>query len=416
LPIVLAIVTAGLLLAPPASAQDPPAARLRVYIDCNDCFAEYIRDETRWVDFVREPQAADIHVFVTSNETGSGGREYAIRFSGAGRFAGVEETFRSVSTSGETEDTRRRGILRAVTVGLVNYAARAGLIDGLDVSVEPAESAEAQGPASRAADPWNLWVFSLRGDGTINAEESQRETSWEAGFGIDRVSENWRVSVGAEFERETERFNLDEENPITSRTRNSTVNWILVKSLGPHLSAGLRGTIRSSTFDNIKLEMDASPAVEYNLFPYSEYNRRQLRFQYSVGVRDARYHEVTLFDKTRERFGVHRFSTTLEQQERWGTLEAGVVWSQYLYDLATNRLEGEGEVSLRIARGLSADIEGNVSRIRDQISLPRRDVTPEELLLRLRQLRSGYEVELQIGLTYTFGSLFNNIVNPRFGQ
>ena len=29
---------------------------------------------------------------------------------------------------------------------------------------------------------------------------------------------------------------------------------------------------------------------------------------------------------------------------------------------------------------------------------------------------SGYEVELSIGIRYTFGSLFNNVVNPRFGD
>ena len=43
-------------------------------------------------------------------------------------------------------------------------------------------------------------------------------------------------------------------------------------------------------------------------------------------------------------------------------------------------------------------------------------MTDEEVLLRLRRLRSGYEYNLQIGLTYTFGSIFNTIVNPRFGQ
>jgi len=38
------------------------------------------------------------------------------------------------------------------------------------------------------------------------------------------------------------------------------------------------------------------------------------------------------------------------------------------------------------------------------------------VLLRIRQIESGYELELNFGVTYTFGSLFNNIVNPRFGN
>ena len=69
-----------------------------------------------------------------------------------------------------------------------------------------------------------------------------------------------------------------------------------------------------------------------------------------------------------------------------------------------------------MARGLSLTIEATTSRLRDQLSIPRRGVTSEEVLLRLRRLRSGYEYDLEIGLTYTFGSIFNTIVNPRFGQ
>jgi hypothetical protein len=73
-------------------------------------------------------------------------------------------------------------------------------------------------------------------------------------------------------------------------------------------------------------------------------------------------------------------------------------------------------VSIRLARGLSFTVESVLSRLRDQLSLPKRDATEEEVLLRLRQLQSGYEYEVQVGLTYTFGSIFNTIVNPRFGQ
>ena len=40
----------------------------------------------------------------------------------------------------------------------------------------------------------------------------------------------------------------------------------------------------------------------------------------------------------------------------------------------------------------------------------------EEILLRLRELQSDYEYGFSISLTYTFGSIFSSIVNPRFGQ
>ena len=91
-------------------------------------------------------------------------------------------------------------------------------------------------------------------------------------------------------------------------------------------------------------------------------------------------------------------------------------WFQYLHDLSKNRLEFNGEISWRILRGLSISADANASRIRDQIALRRRGATDEEILLRLRELESGYEYGFSMSLTYSFGSIFSSIVNPRFGQ
>ena len=112
----------------------------------------------------------------------------------------------------------------------------------------------------------------------------------------------------------------------------------------------------------------------------------------------------------------HELSATYDQREPWGSLEARAEWSQYLHDLSLSRLEADGEVSWRLGRGLSVNAEVNASRIRDQLSIPRRGATPEEILLELRELQSGYEYRFSLGLTYTFGSIFSSIVNPRFGQ
>ena len=132
--------------------------------------------------------------------------------------------------------------------------------------------------------------------------------------------------------------------------------------------------------------------------------------------RDVLGFEETLYGETEETLPNHEVSLTLEQREQWGSLEASVEWSQYLHDLSKSRLEASGELSLRLARGLSVASEINASRIRDQLSIPARGATDEEVLLRLRRLESGYEYSVSFSLTYTFGSIFSSIVNPRFGQ
>ncbi|MDZ7341730.1 MAG: hypothetical protein ONB27_10280 [candidate division KSB1 bacterium] len=48
-------------------------------------------------------------------------------------------------------------------------------------------------------------------------------------------------------------------------------------------------------------------------------------------------------------------------------------------------------------------------------ALPLAGATLEEVLLRQRQLETSYNYWTSIGLSYTFGSIYNNIVNPRFG-
>jgi hypothetical protein len=158
-----------------------------------------------------------------------------------------------------------------------------------------------------------------------------------------------------------------------------------------------------------------APAIEFSVFPYTDYATRNLRFQYSIGAERARYNEITLFDKLEETLGQHELKGTFEQEQPWGSVEVRSQFSQYLHDMGKYRIEVDGELSVRLARGLSLNLDGSASRIRDQISLPRRDATPEEVLLRLRELQSGYELSFSIGLTYSFGSIFNNIVNPRFG-
>jgi hypothetical protein len=413
----------SVLAAPPlplqtTSVQQPPApatSRLQVFLDCGrGCFADYLREETPWVDFVRDRSEADVHVIITDAGTGSGGREYVLTFIGEGRRVGRDHTLKAITGTGDPEDVRRRQVLTTFRIGLLQYLGQDGAPPQLKVDVE-LEPTAADAAAPRH-DPWNSWVFSIRGSASTNAEESNREREVSGELSADRITPAWKLTFGVEFDQETEEFNLDEGEPIKVARREREFNGLIVRSLGAHWSGGARTEIRSSTFDNTKLRLSVAPAVEFNVFPYSAYQRRQLRAQYAVGVVRQSYHEETLFGKLEETLAAHEFSVTYDQRERWGSVEGRVEWLQYLHDLSKSRLEANGELSWRILRGLSVSAEGRASRVRDQLSLRRRGATPEEILLRLRELQSDYEYRFSLSLTYTFGSIFSSIVNPRFGQ
>ena len=365
------------------------------------------------MDFVRQPQDADVHILSNSQTTGGGGREVVLRFVGNNRFKGIDHEHRALTIAGDTEDARRRAVLRTVLVGLLDYIAHAGLPAGLDLDVSMKEAGASEQPPAR--DPWNFWYFRLNASGSYDEEESSRQAQWELSASADRVTEMWKISFGVETDIEQEEFDLDEDEPFKATRRYRSGEWFIARSLGPHWSLGLGGQVESSTFGNTKFSAVTYPAVEYSIFPYREYATRQLVLQYRIGIERAQYNELTIFDELSETLPRHQFEVRLDQTQPWGSLQASFEFSQYLHDLQFYRLQVDGDASIRLARGFSLSLDGSASRIRDQLSLPRRDATEEEILLRLRELQSGYQFDFSIGISYSFGSLFNNIVNPRFG-
>ena len=387
--------------------------RLNVYLDCNFCFGDFIREEVDIAEYVRDPAAADVHIIVSRSQTASGGTERVVTLIGLGRFKGLNFTSRALSQSGDTEDTQRQRLATAITIGLLNYMSTDGIAGGLTIDVEHTAQPGQSGPAT---DPWNFWVMSVEGSIAMDGEESSRQLDLGAELAADRITDEWKITMGLEFEFRREDFDLDEVEPLRAERNERDFDALVARSLSDHWSVGGRASIDSSTFENIAVRSFIGPAVEYNLFPYSQYTRRQLRLGYAVGPYYARYREETLLFKLSDTLTQQQALLTIDQREPWGSLQAEVEYSTFLPDASLYRIDLEGEVDVRLARGLSLSVEGATSRIRDQLSIPRRGVTPEEVLLRLRRLRSGYQYALQVGLTYTFGSIFNTIVNPRFGN
>ena len=412
----LATLAAAATLLALEQSQTAGGTRLKVFLDCSsdDCHSDYLREEVEFVEYVRDRNDADVHVLITSAETGARGLEFTLAFIGQGTFASTTRTLRVTTAVSDSEDSVRRALQSALTLGLLAYVASDRVPPGLAVTAEL--GAEPSQPAPADDDPWNRWIVSLNGNGSIDSEESTSEEEWGLSISADRITPTWKLTLGVNFEQSREKFDLDEDEPLEVSTRSRDLTALAVRARGEHWSVGVRGHLRSSTFDNIELDLYLSPAVEWNFFPYSMYTRRQLRVLYGLGADKFRYYEETLFEKTEETRARQELSATYEQREPWGTLEGRVEWSNYFPGLSTHRVSVDSEVNLRIARGLSFTIEASASRIRDQLSLPKRGATPEEVLLRLRQLQSDFEARVEFGITFQFGSRYAAIVNPRFGQ
>ena len=172
----------------------------------------------------------------------------------------------------------------------------------------------------------------------------------------------------------------------------------------------------SSTYSNEKLMFNIMPGIEYDLYPYSESTRRQLRILYSAGFKYVSYMDSTIYEKIQEHLWLHSINLAYEVVQKWGTVDVNLGYSNYFHDWSKNNLSLHGYMSFRIAKGLTVNLGGGASLIHDQLGLVKQDLSTDQILLRRRELATQYEYFTSFGFTYTFGSIYNNVVNPRFGN
>jgi hypothetical protein len=363
-----------------------------------------------FIDYVRDRKDADVHVFVTTDQTGGGGLAWTLAFIGQGRFLGQDRTLRFDTPQIATDDDRRREFVRVFKLGLAGYAADTAAAPHLDVTWKPPAG---QTQTSARADPWNYWVFQLSAGANVNGEESSNSQSYRFSASANRTTDAWKITLGTNANYNANEFEV-EEGTIESLSRGWNVNSLVVKSLSGQWSAAVRAGASQSTFSNKDLEVIAAPGIEYDFFPYSESTRRILTLQYLAGVMANNYDEITVYDKTSETVPLHAINLWLGLRQPWGSVGTSVEYRQHLNQLEQTRLGVFGEADVRLFRGFSFNVFGRYERIRDQISLRKGGASTEEVLLRVQQLATGYSYFVNLNLSYRFGSIFNNIVNPRF--
>ena len=220
------------------------------------------------------------------------------------------------------------------------------------------------------------------------------------------------LNAGASYNENN--YNVEDYN-YKNVSRSQNVNTVIVKSIDDHWSTGGYASAYSSIYSNIKFSYSLAPAIEYNLFKYSESTRKQLRFLYRFGYDFNYYNDTTIFFKIKEGFISHSLSIAFETKQIWGSVSTSVSWSNYLYDFNKNYLSVYSNVSLRIFGGLALNFTGGANFIHNQLALPKYDATIEDILLSRRSLETQYSYCGNAGFSFTFGSIYNNVVNPRFG-
>lgn len=401
----------------PTAAQAPgpleAPERLAVFLDCGFCNETFIRQEMSYVDYVRDREVADVHVLVTEENTGAGGEAQTFDIIGLGPFEGMDYSTVYTTNVGATQAEERDGFLRTLQAVLVPYLMRTSMGALVRVEVDtPEQAGVAQ--AQPQDDPWNHWTIELYADGSADFESQQQAFDTRYGIYANRVTEDWKIQLRPFFNYNYDRFEREDETIKSSSRRNGFTSYV-VRSISPHWSVGAFGDVFTSTFDNVDMRYRLMPAVEWSLYPYREATRRQLTVAYRVGASHITYRDTTIYNEIQELLPEHTLTAGYEVTQPWGEVDVGVNASQYLQDLKRYALRFNGSFDVRITQGLSIEIGGNVAFIHNQLNLPKGDADLEEVLLRRRQLETNYQAGLSFGFRYRFGSIYNNVVNTRFG-
>lgn len=403
---------AGSLRAQATATVRTPPARLRVFLDCQyECDINYLKQNIEFIEYVRDRASADLHVLVTTQETGGGGMAWNLKFIGQEYFRDQDHTLNFTTAQTATDDDRRTAFARVFKVGLVSYAAETTVAPNLDVTFRPIGDA-APKPVK---DRWNFWVFRLGMGGNMNGEKTSNNHSYRVNFSSSRTTEQWKINVSLYGNTNQSTFEISDDVTVKSNSNSWNLSSLVVKSLGPKWSYGARTSVNHSSFSNTDRSVGAFPAFEFDFFPYSESTQRSLTLQYSIGATTYKYRELTIYDKLEETVPSHSVNTSLGIRAPWGSLGGTANISQHLNHTDRYRISLSGNTDIRLFKGFSFNIYSQYDKIGDQIGLRKEDATTEEVLLRLRQRATGYSYYVNFGINYSFGSIFNSTVNPRFG-
>ena len=398
-----------------AGCQEPDGGpeALRVFLDCGRvCDRDYLRREIIFVNYVRDRRDAQVHVLVTAEGSG-GGTQYTLDFIGLEMFEGNDVRHSYSQSRTDTRDETRAGIAQVLRVGFLHYIIDTPLAYEIEIGTGDGRGQQRPLMVQPEDDPWNFWVFRVNTNVRASGEASRTQRNFNGSASANRTTEAWiiRAELDGSYRESVTELSTGDFTNITTRYG---LDGQVVKSVGEHWGASIRGGVRASSFLNQDRRLSVFPGVEFNVFPYVESSRRSLTLSYEAGMEAFDYEEETIFGKLEEVVGSQEVEVTLDVEQPWGDSRVRLRYDSFFNDLSKYSTSVSGNLSFRVVRGLSINVNASTSLVRDQLHLAKEDLSDEEILLERRQLATDSRYSVSFGFSYTFGSIFNNVVNPRF--
>jgi hypothetical protein len=419
LALVMSVLPAGLAAQTVTPTADSTARTdaIKVYLECQGdtnqgCSTDFFVLELPYVTWTRDRLFADVQLLVTTIQTGSGAYQYTATALGRGRFDGKADTAVVNTIPNESEDGIRRKLARSFTLLLIPYVRTTSAAALLRVVYDAPKGAAQASPRS-VKDNWNFFVFSLEANGFMSKESRQTSGNLFNELNVRRVTERNALRFGVFQSSRFSTFEIDDSTTVSNTIRQGTVFARGVKAVTSRLSVGAVTNVGYSEFNNTRLVWRAAPVIEYNLFPWSQATSQQIAISYGIGPRYFRWREPTIFGRSAEWRAQQEFVIGSDFRKSWGSVNISTRYASFVPDVKKWNLSFNGNTNLNLVKGLQFNIGGGASLIRDQIFLSAKGQTPEQILTQQRALASNYDIFIFTGLSYSFGSIYNSVVNPR---
>ena len=378
--------------------------KLKVYLDCR-CDDNYIKQKTSFLEYVRDQDLADIEIIIRDIRTPTGTRSFEIQIDGNNEF---KEISSSAIVSGfvtDTSGTLRDKLLNKLKLSLIPFLDKAKYVINIDINSNFDEDIIND-------DKWKNWVFELSGSYNNDKEESRKTNRYEIQFEIDKLTEDWRI--GMEISRnESNRKFISNDDVYISKRKTTSFRGRVIRSISDHFSAGIFLGAYQNTYENIDFNRYLEPALEYSFYPYKDVLSKEITLAYRIGTGKRNYIEKTIYGYETQKLTSQKLSLNIRYRQKWGNISSYLNATQFLNDGTKKRLSLRSDLDIRVFEGLAVRFSGNINLIREQYSLAAGATSIEELLLQQRQIATDYKTNFSIGLSYTFGSMYNSIINTR---
>ncbi|MEM9547826.1 MAG: DUF481 domain-containing protein [Bacteroidota bacterium] len=389
-------------------AQERP----KIFIDCRTyCDMTYIKTEIDFVDYMLDRQSAELYFLLIDQRTGSGGREFTLTIENK-KSNNEPYEIKFFTDANAVQDDFRTAIVKGLKQALLKYMVEEGQMENISYSVN---SNETEIEENVLIDPWNAWVFSVGVNGNMNRESQFNSLNLRFNINTNRTTEKHKFFTAFNYSRNESNFVIgDDEGTISNLQTSFFGDLLYAYSLSEHWSIGSLARYSRSIFENYDHSITVSPAIEYNVFPYSEYADHNFTFRYEVGGRYNDYIDTTSFFQATEFLGRHRLAIDYQLIKPWGNIYFDAGFSHFFTLPERYSININPSVDINVFKGLNFYTGIFYEITRDRINIPKGNLSVEEILLQNKLRDSNFSMYMYFGVRYRFGSALNNVVNTRF--